>query len=63
MEEAENSASETVQLPSGQTIRHFLQGLPGVLQERYESRLTVGEGDRPRIEVTCERVRLEKVVL
>lgn len=45
-------------------MRRFLQNLPAMLQERYERRLSVVvKVARARIEVTTERVRLEKVVL
>jgi hypothetical protein len=46
-----------------QTLCQFLQDLPAMLRERYEGRLDINATGMPRIEVTTERVRLEKVVL
>lgn len=64
VQEAEPSAAGPGSKLSKETIRRFLQDLPTMLHERYKSRLNaVGGVARPRIEVTAERVRLEKVVL
>ncbi|KAJ9121766.1 hypothetical protein QFC22_002388 [Naganishia vaughanmartiniae] len=57
-------SKDTVSTAGGEEVGQFLQRIPVRLKERYESRLGVLEyGKRPEIEVTTERVRLEKVVL
>lgn len=64
VEEVDHDPEEPAAKPSRETMRRFLQNLPAMLQERYERRLSVVvKVARARIEVTTERVRLEKVVL
>lgn len=60
----ENETSAEFPHASPDAVRGFLQTLPVRLKARYESRLQTGDnGARPVIDVTTERVRLEKVVL
>jgi hypothetical protein len=57
-------ASGSGSAASEKEVRQFLQRIPAILKERYKTRLKGSElGERPVIEVTTERVRLEKVVL
>jgi hypothetical protein len=63
-EEAEDvNSTEGIRAIPRQILCQFLQDLPAMLQGRYGGRLDISATGMPRIEVTTERVRLEKVVL